>query len=407
MKKVLIVGAGLSGCTIARLLKDTGLFDVLMIEKSSSIGGNCKDYIDEFGNLISEHGPHIFHTNEEKIIDFISSFSDLHKGFNHKVKALVNIEPFTNYPHLDFSKLNFYTQIPLSLSSIKHFISSVYNLELAEDIENFLVEMKKDDRKTLTLGDLHILKNGEAEILYKTLYDYIYNPYTCKQWGVNSLYEVSKEVLNRIPIYLDYGESYFRTSFQVYPKNGYSSMMTNMTKDISILTNMPFKNFLEIENVSNFDYIIYTGPIDELFSYSLGRLPYRGVYFKSIYDSSKNLSISDDAFVINYPSLKFKFTRISNYKFLNYIIRPNAKHSRAPIIEEYPVKALEDNRSYPIRSLSNDSVYSSYLELAKSKYPNMKFLGRLGTYKYLNMDEAIIQAMSLFNELIGDSKDVY
>ncbi|HEC1823328.1 TPA: NAD(P)-binding protein [Campylobacter coli] len=398
MKKVLIVGAGLSGCTIARLLKDTGLFDVHMIEKSGSIGGNCKDYIDQYGNIISEYGPHIFHTNDSKIINFINRFSPLYYNFNHRVKA--------SFSYLE-SSASSAVELPINLNNVKLLISIFENEKIAKDVQDFLYDYKSYSGKSkLTLKNLSELQRKEAKILYKVLIDYIYNPYSCKQWGVNDISKINNKILDRVPIYLDEKNSYFRDDFQVYPKIGYSNMMANMIKDIPLLLSIPFEEYLELNKLSTYDLIIYTGSIDELFKYALGRLPYRGVYFKVSYNSESLKYPLNNSFVVNYPSPAFKYTRIANYKFLNAKINPEALHENAPIIKEYPMDALVNNRSYPIGDGQISRGYKDYLDLAKSKYPNMMFLGRLGTYKYLDMDKAIDQAFDLFNKIMKDMNKI-
>ncbi|HDZ5057818.1 TPA: NAD(P)-binding protein [Campylobacter jejuni] len=393
IKKVLVVGAGLSGCSIARLLVDTGKYEVCIIEKSESIGGNCKDALDENGNLVSKYGPHIFHTNNEEVLRFFYRFSNgLTNDFFHKVRAFL----------IENGCLEYIT-MPINLDSLKNLLrfKKVPN-SIIYDIENYLKSHYIGRTNFQSLKDCP----DNVNLLYEILLECIYEPYTLKQWGVVSLQELDNDIFNRVPIYLDKVDGYFRDNYQLYPDLGYSTLIKSIVKDIPIMFNMDFNTYIKaFEEYKQFDKIIYTGSIDELFNYTYGKLPYRSVAFRYVYDEKCNsYYYANDSFVTNFPGKHFKYTRIANYKFLNKYLgyKDEEECNKAPIVIEYPIEASLNNRSYPIRNTESLNLYNKYVSLSEKEFPNMKFLGRLGSFRYLDMDKAIEQSFELYKQILTE-----
>lgn len=379
-KRVLVVGAGLSGATIARLLFDKG-YDVTVIERSATIGGNCKDYYHK-GNLISMYGPHIFHTDYERVYELASKFTDF-VVYNHKVTAFVG---------------GSYVDLPINYSSIKDiYRNTTMDIDdLIDSLEKIRLYLSID---TLTLGELEKYANDKKigsfrlRDLVKTLKKYIYEPYSIKQWGIKSLEELDKSILDRVPINLSWdNKGYFNDKYQLYPLKGYSVMIANMLKDIRVYTNIDFKSFTSVNHIEDFDYIIYTGSIDELFGFCYGKLPYRGVYF---IQEAYNEDYVSKTFVTNYPDLSKSRTRTSDYSKLPM------NNSFAPRISEFPLEAdTLESRSYPKKDEYSLELYKKYKDLCDKDFKNkIKLLGRLGQYKYFDMDDAMMEAIKLFKEI--------
>ena len=364
--KNLVIGAGFSGAVIANLLANTG-DSVLIIDRKNHIAGSSFDYRDKNGIMIHKYGSHIFHTNNEKVWEFVKQYADFNTYMHEVVGIIDGIEA-----HIPF---NFNT------------LYQVFPETLAKRIEIKLLDKFEYNTKVPIL-EFNKYNDKDLNFLADYVYQKIFVNYTAKQWGEVSD-EIYEAVKSRVPVYLSKDNRYFQDKYQGIPLKGYTQLIQNILNhpNIEIRLNTCYK---DLKN-ENFDRIFYTGSIDEFFDYKYGTLPYRSVFFKfEEYDKEFYQSHA----CINYPN-NYDFTRIHEYKhFLN------DKSDRTIIAKEYSedFKLGQNERYYPIQNKENIKMYNKYLEEAKH-LNNVYFLGRLGDYKYYNMDQAIGRAISVFEEL--------
>jgi UDP-galactopyranose mutase len=323
MRKILIVGLGLSGSVIARKLADRGDFKITIIDKRNHIGGNLFDYKNSKGIRIHKYGPHLFHTNNKKVLDFILNFSEWIE-YKHKVKAILSDGTYVTLP-----------------------------------VNN---ETKK------IVG-----KNNIVEIFYR--------PYSEKMWDMK-LEELNPDIINRVPIRNDFNEYYFpNDKYQLLPKNGYTNFIKNMLdhQNINVQTNKFFNKKMETE----FDYIFNSMPIDEYYNFKYGKLDYRSMKFHNYdFPSPKLLPVAQ----VNFTN-KGVYTRMTEWKNL-----PNhgINEEFTTITFEEPCSPEENNNEkyYPVKDLKGFNR-SKYMKYKKIKNDKVEFIGRLGLYSYLNMDQCI------------------
>lgn len=364
---ILVVGAGFSGATIANLLADKADEQVLIVDKKSHIAGNCYDYRDKNGIMIHAYGSHIFHTKSEKVWNYLKQFTDFNT-YMHKVKGILDgIET-----HIPFNFNTLYDVFPKSYAELlEHKLLDNFNINTKVPILEF---QKQDD------DDLKYLANY--------VYEKIFLYYTTKQWGT-SPQDVDDSVTARVPVYLSKDDRYFQDRFQGIPLNGYTEVVKNMLKhkNIKIKLNTDYKTL----DLKKFDKIFFTGSIDEFFDYKFGQLPYRSVYFKL---ETHNKEYYQSNACVNYPC-NYDFTRIHEYKY--YL---DDKSPKTVIAKEYSeeFELGKNDRYYPIPNDDNFDLYHKY-QYEAEKHKNVYFLGRLGDYKYYNMDGAIERALELFESI--------
>ena len=357
-KHVSVIGAGITGCTISRLLAEKG-FKVTLFEKEETLGGACKDKFED-NTYTQLHGSHIFHTNDDKVWDFLSGFTDW-LPYQHKVKALIDGQ---------------LVPIPFNLNS----------LESLDSFSKYVISSEFKDieyGKELTLNDLLTSDSSNLRDFGQYIKQKVFEGYSTKQWGKMP----EDSTLNRVKAFRNSKDDrYFLDKYQGIPSHGFYTMMHNMVQheNISIkLNTMP-----TLDELKQTDNVVYTGAIDELLNYKFGKLPYRTCRF--LRASFKGRHLQDNA-VINYPN-DYSFTRAHDY---SYYIPGTTSY----IVQEYPSdfneESLIDVRYYPIESKDNKALYMKYRKYALEILPNAVFAGRLSTYKYLNMDAAVSQAFEL------------
>ena len=361
-KSNLIVGAGFSGATIARLLAEKGK-KVTIIDKKNHIAGNCYDYRDENGIMIHKYGSHIFHTSNKKVWDFLRRFTDFNL-YMHKVKGIIDgIE----------------TTIPFNLNTLH----DVFPKSMADRLERKLIDTYGYGKK-IPIMEFQKQDDEDLRFLAQFVYEKIFLQYTMKQWGY-SPDEVDGAVTARVPVYISKDNRYFQDTYQGIPLEGYTETVKKMLDhpDITVKLNTEFNSVMK----DDYDRVFYTGPIDEYMEYRYGPLPYRCVYFGfNTFDREHVLSNA----VINYPR-NYDFTRVHEYKY--YL---DDRSDKTVVVKEYS-EAFElgkNERYYPIPKEENIALYNRYLDDAK-KEDKVVFLGRLGDYKYYDMDKAILRAMDL------------
>jgi len=363
----LVVGAGFSGAVIANLLATESGEKVLVIDKKNHIAGNCYDYRDENGIMIHKYGSHIFHTKSERVWKYLKQFTDFNTYMHKVIGILDGIET-----HIPFNFNTLYDVFPKSVASrLEQKLLDIFEINSKVPILEF---QKQDD------DDLQFLANY--------VYEKIFLYYTTKQWGVKPE-EVDGAVTARVPVYLSKDNRYFQDRFQGIPLEGYTKVVEKMLDDEKIEVRLS-TDFNEFKG-KNFKRIFYTGSIDEYFDYKYGQLPYRSVNFKF---ETHNCEYYQKGACVNYPC-NYDFTRIHEYKY--YL---NDKSDKTVIAKEYSesFELGKNERYYPIPKDENFALYQKYLDDAK-KLNNVYFLGRLGDYKYYDMDKAILRALELFEEI--------
>ena len=368
MKEILVVGAGISGAVISNLYSSDTDAGITVIERRDHIAGNCYDYRDKNGIRIHKYGSHIFHTSDEDIWKYLSQFT----GFNdyiHKVVAVIDGKEV----HLPFNLTSIHTAFPEPLASkLEQKLLSKFQYGTKIPIKDF---MEQDDE--------------DLRFLAQYIYDNVFLHYTEKQWGKDPS-QIDGAVTARVPVYLSRDDRYFQNTYQGIPLEGYTAMIRKMLDrpNITVKLNTDAKGY----DFSQYNEVFFTGAIDELMDCQLGQLPYRSVHFElETYDMEHYQSGA----AVNYPN-NYDFTRIHEYKY--YL---NDKSPKTVIAKEYSEDFVpgKNDRYYPVPSDENTELYNRYLELAKEKYPNMHVLGRLGDYRYYDMDKAVKRALDLYREL--------
>jgi UDP-galactopyranose mutase len=353
----LIVGAGFAGATIAERIASVLNKTVLVIDKRLHIGGNAYDYFDENGILIHKYGPHIFHTNSEKIYSYLSKFTKW-RNYQHRVLASVD------------GRL---VPIPINLDTINQLYGTAYN---SGELQEFFDKVSDRNITVNNSRDVIVQKVGEE------LYDKFFKNYTKKQWDLWPE-ELDSSVCARIPIRVNRDDRYFTDKYQVMPKDGYTKLFENMLNhpNIKIMLNTTFG---EIKEKIKYEKLVFTGPVDEFFNHCYGALPYRSLKFsKDVHDKEFIQAVG----TINYPN-DYDYTRITEMKHLT-----GQDHKKTAVIYEYPTS--EGDPYYPIPTQESQEIYIKYKDLAE-KESEVIFTGRLGSYKYYNMDQVVGQALQIF-----------
>ena len=363
----LVVGCGFSGATIARKVAEELGEKVLVIDSREHLAGNAYDYRDAHGIMLHRYGSHIFHTSLEDVWAWVSRFASFNT-YMHKVVALIDgIE----------------TSIPFNLRTLH----DVFPPSLASRLEEKLLRRFKLNSK-VPIADFRQQDDADLRFLANYVYEKVFRHYTAKQWGVDPEADGMSSVTARVPVHISCDERYFQDKYQGIPLRGYTELVRSMLDhpNIELRLNTSFKS-LQVEC----DRIFYTGSIDEFFDYRFGALPYRSVRFA--------LEVHDTPFyqsnaVVNYPC-NYDFTRIHEYK---YYLGDNSAHT--VIAKEYaePFEPGKNERCYPIPNQEAADLYALYAQEA-AKLPHVHFLGRLGSYRYLDMDQAIHAALELFRTL--------
>lgn len=359
--KYVVVGAGISGLTIAERIANELGEKVLVIEKRGHIGGNCYDYYDKDGILIHKYGPHIFHTVHKKVYSYLSQFTDWN-DYQHRVLTYVdgNLLP-----------------MPICARTI----NMLYNLNLStSEVKGFLESVADGDREIQSSEDVVISKAGEY------IYEKFFKNYTKKQWDIYPG-ELDPSVISRVPVRNNTDERYFTDQYQGMPAAGYTYMFENMVQcdKIKLLLNTDYK---EVIDDIKYDQLIYTGPIDYFYNYEFGELKYRSI---DVAFETKDTNDYQSASVVNYPN-DYDFTRITEYTKLT-----GQKHDKTVISKEYPT--WDGEPYYPVPIPEQKALYEKYKERAEADKKTL-FAGRLAEYKYYNMDAVVLAALELFEDSI-------
>lgn len=358
--KYVVVGAGLAGLTLAERIAEELGEKVLVIERRGHIGGNVYDSYNDDGILIHNYGPHIFHTNDREVYQYLSRFTGWN-DFWHRVLTYV-----------DGSLI----PMPITVETI----NKLYNLDLScFEMEKFLKERAVDIRDIRTSRDVALSKVGQD------IYEKIFETYTKKQWGVDPA-QLDTSVISRIPIRLNRDTRYFSDRYQGMPSHGYTRMCENMAanRNIKLLLNTDYR---EVMKDITYDKLIYTGAADEFYEYKYGKLAYRSINF--VFETH-DIEEYQEAPVVNYPN-DYDFTRITEFKKLTW-----QKHLKTTICKEYPCDKGEPY--YPFPTAEYKAQFAQYkMEMEKEK--DIIFIGRLAQYRYYNMDGVVRAALDAFGDM--------
>ena len=380
MYDCIIVGAGIAGATVARKLAEESNKKVLVLERRNHIGGNCYDKPDDHGILIHEYGPHIFHTGDEGVREFLSRFTKWY-DFGHEVVAKVG-------DHL--------IPVPFNLNTLH----MVYDKEKAERLEKKLIEEYGLDSR---VPIMKLRESTDADV--REIADYVYKNvflyYTMKQWG-QTPEEISPEVTGRVPVVISYDNRYFKDKYQSVPVDGFTPMFAAMLDhpNIEVRTGVDCSDVLDFEDGKIYfekaeftGDLVYTGALDELFDCKFGRLPYRSLNFQ--FEHLDQDSFQDHS-VVNY-TVSEDFTRITEFKFLT----GQKDTDGTTIVREYPFAytgAEGEIPYYAILNAENEALYEKY-RLLTEDFDKFHLLGRLAEYKYYNIDAMCRKAMELAEEI--------
>ncbi|KGD72196.1 UDP-galactopyranose mutase [Tatumella morbirosei] len=359
-KNILIVGAGFSGAVIGRELAEKG-HKIKIIDGRSHIGGNCYSERDPESNvMVHTYGPHIFHTDNKIVWDYVNRFSEM-MPYTNRVKATVSGQVFS---------------LPINLHTINQFFKTTCSPDQARE----LIESKADK----SINDPQTFEQQALRFIGRDLYEAFFKGYTIKQWGLSPS-ELPASILKRLPVRFNYDDNYFNHKYQGMPKEGYTPLIQNILHhhNIELELNRHYKSC----DSKNFDHLFFTGPLDAYYEYSFGRLGYRTLDFETIRHNGDYQGTA----VMNYCSEDVPFTRITEHKFFS----PWENHTRSICYKEYSRKCEEaDIPYYPIRQMGEMKMLERYVALAK-KETKVTFVGRLATYRYLDMDVTIDEALKV------------
>lgn len=361
----LIVGAGFAGATIAERLAAHADKRVLVCDRRPHIGGNAFDTYNPDGILIHQYGPHIFHTNSAEVFRYLSRFTDW-RPYEHRVRAWVDGQ---------------LVPIPINLDTINQLYGTRFT---ALDLEAYFASVAEPRAAVKSSEDVIVSRVG------RDLYEKFFKHYTRKQWGLDPS-ELDACVTARVPVRTNRDDRYFTDTYQAMPLHGYTRLFERMLHhpNIHVLLNSDYR---DVKTLVKFKSLIFTGPVDEYFDYCHGRLPYRSLHFEwRTLDAPR----AQAAPVVNYPN-DHLYTRVTEFKQLT-----GQEHPKTALVYEFPRD--EGDPYYPVPTAANAAQYAKYRALTE-ELPHVHFLGRLGTYKYYNMDQVVAQALTLYARLAGTSR---
>jgi len=368
MYKILVVGAGFSGAVVARELAETGHCQILVVDERDHIAGNCYTRRDEVTHVMEHvYGPHIFNTDNEYVWAYINKFGEF-ISYTNRVKAVTRQGIFS---------------LPINLLTINQLFNKTFN---PREAEAFI----------LSLGDKNIIdpQNFEEQALKlvgKLIYETFFKEYTIKQWGCDPKL-LPASILKRLPIRFNYDDNYYHSPYQGIPKEGYTQVVANILDHpgIEVKTSSKYDNSWN----KNYDYIFYTGSIDAYFHFSMGRLGYRTIFFeRNIFNGSDYQGNP----VINYCSNEVPFTRIHEHKHFT----PWEKHEKSLYLKEFSKETqVGDIPFYPKCLAADNDILKRYQAMANLE-DKVLFLGRLATYKYMDMHHVIDEALMISQKFIN------
>ncbi len=357
--KILVVGAGLSGAVMARQLAEIG-HQITVIESRSHVAGNCHtERCPETGVLVHIYGPHIFHTGDAEVWDYVTGFARF-RPYRHQVRA-------TSGGHV--------YSLPINLHTINQFFGKTFRPDEAR-------AFVEDTQARRDITDPQSFEEQALRMVGPALYEAFFAGYTQKQWGCSPR-DLPASILKRLPMRFDYNDNYFAHPFQGIPEEGYTPLVEAILDHpgIDVHLNTPFTP----EAGARTDHLVWTGALDGYFGARLGRLGYRTLDFERFSAQGDYQGCA----VMNYPDADLPYTRITEHKHF----APWESHDASVLYREIPRSCGEDDIPYyPVRLLHDKELLSQYEALAQAE-TGVTFLGRLGTYRYLDMDVTIREAL--------------
>ena len=364
MKKIAIVGAGFSGAVIARELALNG-FSVEVFESRSHVAGNCHTQRHETGVMVNQYGPHIFHTDDEEVWNYVNKW-DRFMPYINRVKSHQNGTVYS---------------MPINLHTINQFYNKDFNPELAKEFINMIGE---------DIVDPQNFEEQALSMIGKDLYEAFFKGYTKKQWGIDPT-QLPSSILKRLPVRFNYDDNYYNHKYQGIPENGYTHIVEQILDHSNIKVHLNAE-FDPLER-RDFDHTFWSGPIDAFFNHEFGRLGYRTLKFEEFEATGDYQGNA----VINYPSEDVPYTRITEHKHF----APWENHDRTVCYKEYSSECGEsDIPYYPIRLVNDKDLLDKYLDEAE-QVEGVTFIGRLGTYRYMDMDVTIREAMDQVKQFLA------
>jgi len=368
-KKILAVGAGLSGAVIGRTLAEAGHI-VTIVDSRSHVAGNCHTERDtETGVLVHVYGPHIFHTDDEEVWEYVNSHMSF-KSYKNRVKTTSQNQVYS---------------LPINLHTINQFFNKTFRPDEAKKFIRDQADTSTKDPQTFE----------EQALLFvgKDLYEAFFEGYTKKQWGCSPK-NLPASILKRLPVRFNYNDNYFFHKFQGMPEHGYTKMVDSILDhpNITLMLETLFKR----DAMNNYDHVFYTGPLDGYYDYDIGRLAYRTLDFKKFYYDGDFQGCA----VMNYGEESIPYTRITEHKHFS----PWESHEGSVCYKEFSRPCEPgDIPYYPVRLVDEKRLLADYIKRAEQE-TSVTFVGRLGTYRYLDMDVTIREALDtaeLYLSLVG------
>jgi UDP-galactopyranose mutase len=361
-----MVGAGLSGAVIGRKLADAG-HSIVVCDERNHIAGNCYTERDsDTGVMVHVYGPHIFHTDDEEVWSYVNGFQTF-LPFVNRVKTTSGGRVYL---------------LPVNLHTINQFFGKTLRPDEAREFITSIAESSIEDPKTF--------EEQALKFVGRDLYEAFFKGYTVKQWGCSPT-ELPASILKRLPVRFNYDDNYFFHRFQGMPENGYTEMVERILKHerIEVRLNHRFTR----SDAQNFDHVFYSGQIDGYFDFELGRLGYRTLDFERFHYDGDYQGCA----VMNYGDLDVPYTRITEHKHFS----PWEKHEKSLCYREFSRACEEgDIPYYPIRMAEEKALLERYVERASAEQ-QVTFVGRLGTYRYLDMDVTIREALDTADAYLG------
>ncbi len=366
-KKYLIVGSGFAGAVLARELAEMNSNHyVEVIDSREHIGGNCYTEKDpETGIMIHKYGPHIFHTSREDVWHFVNRFAQFGNYIN-RVKADTEKGVFS---------------LPLNLLTINQFYGKKFS---PSEAKQFFASISN-----ATPGIPQNFEEQALKFLGRDIYENFFYGYTKKQWGCEPK-ELPASILKRLPVRFNYDDNYYNSKYQGIPVNGYTSLIENILSHPQISTTLNC-DFNHINHLYEFEHVFYSGSIDQYFNFNLGNLSYRTIYFEKIVGHGDYLGNA----VINHTSMNIPYTRVHEHKHFT----PWAEYEKTVVLKEFSKETgVGDIPYYPKRLESDKLLLAAYTDKALME-KKISFIGRLGTYRYLDMHQVIGESIDFAQQV--------
>lgn len=354
-----MVGAGLSGAVIGRRLAEAG-HDITIVDTRDHIGGNCHTERDEAtGVLVHVYGPHIFHTDDAGVWDYVTGFASF-KPYTNRVKTTARGQVFS---------------LPVNLHTINQFFGKTMR---PEEARAFIAETQADT----SIDTPQTFEEQALKFVGRDLYETFFKGYTMKQWGCHPS-ELPASILKRLPLRFNYDDNYFGHRFQGMPEHGYTDLIARILDHPSIAVHLDTR--FDRSKAGEYDHVFYSGPLDGFFDYELGQLGYRTLDFERFTHDGDYQGCA----VMNYGDADVPYTRITEHKHF----APWESHDASVCYREFSrACGPDDIPYYPIRQVKEKALLADYVKLAETT-ENTTFVGRLGTYRYLDMDVTIREAL--------------